>query len=725
MIAPLLRQLLRAGGALTLPLLLPGCASDSASMDMRPPTTRTVDVVDDYHGTQVADPYRWLEDLDAPEVQAWIAAQNAASEAFLANVPQRETLRARLTELWNFARRSPPKRAGERWLWRLNDGLQNQAVLYVGDGPNEAGRVLLDPNTMSADGTVALGPAAASHDGAYLAYGTSKSGSDWTDWRVLSIEDGRVLDDELHWTKFTGAAWTHDTKGFFYMRYPEPREGEAFEARNVAPELCYHKLGTPQTSDEVVYSRPDEPTWGFDAKVTDDGRYLLISIWAGTDTRNRVAYLDLEDRARGVQPLLMDFDANYAFAANVGTKFFFQTNAKAPRGRVIAFDVTQPDKEAWQEVVAQNADTLESTAGIGGRLVLSYLRDGAHAIVVHGLDGERQNELALPSPCTVDGVSGRLEDPDFHCLVTSFLQPGSIHRCDVAMGSMTEEWRPELPFDATKYTAKQVFYESADGTRVPMFLVHARGLRLRGDNPTYLYGYGGFNVSLTPSFSTALLAWLDLGGVFAQPNLRGGGEYGEEWHQAGMRERKPNVFADFAAAARYLVRNGYTKRERLAIGGGSNGGLLVGAAITKFPDMFAAAVPEVGVMDMLRYHHFTIGWAWAPEYGTADEPEMFSVLRAYSPLHNVKPGNAYPATLILTGDHDDRVLPAHSYKFAAALQQAQAGSAPILLRVDVRTGHGAGKPTTKQIAAEADRWAFLCGALGIGREGEPPTGSPP
>jgi len=703
-----------AAGALILPLLLAGCASGPAPMDIRPPATRTVDVVDDYHGTQVADPYRWLEDLDAPEVKAWVTAQNAASEAFLAAVPQRDALQRRLTELWNFPRKSPPVRAGQRWLWRLNDGLQDQPVLYVGDTPDGDGRVLLDPNQFATDGTVALGPVAASFDGTYLAYGTNRSGSDWTDWQVLSIADGRVLEDVLHWTKFTSAAWTHDGEGFFYLRYPPPAEGETFEARNLAPELCYHRLGQPQDRDEVVYARPDQPTWGFAPTVTDDGRYLVISIWSGSDTRNRIAYLDLEQRGDGVRPLLMDFDASYAYIANVGTRFYFHTNAGAPRGRVVAFELQQPDKGSWQEVVAPSKDTLESAAGIGGRLVLTYLRDAAHAVVVHTLDGKREAELRLPPHCTVDGVDGRFDRPEFYFLVTSFLLPGTIERCDVTTAETVEVWHPPLAFDVAGYTTEQVFYESNDGTRVPMFLVHAKRLPLRGDSPTYLYGYGGFNVSLTPAFSTSLLAWLELGGVFAQPNLRGGGEYGEDWHQAGMREHKQKVFDDFAGAARYLIRNGYTRPQRLAVGGGSNGGLLVGAALTQFPGLFAAAVPQVGVLDMLRYHQFTIGWAWGPEYGTADDPAMFPILHAYSPLHRLRPGQSYPATLILTGDHDDRVMPGHSYKFAAALQHAQGGDAPVLLRVDVDTGHGAGKPTSKQIAAAADTWAFLCRVLGVG-----------
>jgi prolyl oligopeptidase len=694
-------------------LLLPSCGGESSMFDLRPPVTRTVDTVDDYHGTKVYDPYRWLEDLDHEDVHAWIAAQNATSAAFLAT-PERERLLARLTELWNFPRKGPPTRAGARWLWRFNDGLQNQPVLYSGDTPTDPGRVLLDPNTLSPDGTTALGPAAASHDGTYLAFGTSAKGSDWTQWQVLTLADGKVLPDVVHWSKFSGAAWTHDNAGFFYLRYAAPKEGETYEAQNVAPELCYHRLGTSQEDDAVVYARPDQPTWGFEPRVTDDGRYLVITIWVGTDSRNRVAYVDLQDRAAGVRPLLMDFDAGYHFVANVGSKFYFVTNNAAPRGRLIAFDVAAPDAAHWQAIVPQLKDTLEGADGIGGKLVLTYLRDAAHAVVIHGLDGKREHELTLPAPCTVDGITGKLDDPDFHVFITSFLLPGTIAHYDIASATLREVWRPTVPaFDASQFETKQVFYQSADGTRIPMSLVHKKGLRLHGDNPTYLYAYGGFNVSLTPAFNTPLLAWLELGGVFAQPNLRGGGEYGEDWHQAGMLAKKQNVFDDFAAAARYLLRNGYTRAERLAIGGGSNGGLLVGAALTQFPELFGAAVAQVGVMDMLRYHKFTIGWAWAAEYGTADDALMFKVLRAYSPLHNLQLGRSYPATLILTGDHDDRVLPAHSYKFAAALQAAQGGPAPILLRVDIKTGHGAGKPTAKQIASAADTWAFLARVLSI------------
>ena len=691
---------------------LTGCASPPAPMPLiPPPTTRTVDVVDTYHGVAIPDPYRWLEDLDAPEVRTWIEAQNAATDSFLARIPGRDALRTRLTELWNYPRKSPPKRAGKRWAWRANDGLQNQAVLYLADSPEEEGRMLLDPNAMSKDGTVALGPTVFSEDGRYLAYGVSASGSDWTEWQVLDVETGKHLDDRLRWTKFTSAAWTHDHAGFFYMRYPSPKEGEAMEAQNLAPDLCYHKLGTAQDADRVVYSRPDEPTWGFAPLVTDDGRYLVIHIWSGTDPRNRIAYADLTDPELAVQPLLMEFDASYALVTTAGTRFVFQTNLDAPRGRVIGLDLSEPDRAHWRELVPQGKDTLEGTSRVGVHLLLTYLRDAAHAVRMHDLEGKFEAEWALPSPCSVDGVDGRATDHEVFFGVTSFLQPGSLYRFDLASGQLREHWRPDLAFDPAAFEARQVFYQADDGARIPMVIVHRKGLRLDGENPTYLYGYGGFNISLTPAFSPSLIAWIEKGGVFAQPNLRGGGEYGEDWHRAGMRERKQTVFDDFAAAARFLIRNRYTSAPRLGIGGGSNGGLLVGAMLTQQPDLFAAAVPQVGVLDMLRYHRFTIGWAWASEYGTADDAAMFPVLRAYSPQHNVRPGTHYPATLVMTGDHDDRVLPAHSYKFTAALQAAQVGDAPVLIRVETKAGHGAGKPTHMQIAAASDQWAFLWATL--------------
>ncbi len=698
---------------LFLALVLAACATTPAPMPiLPPPTTRTVAVVDTYHGVDVKDPYRWLEDLDAPDVRTWIAAQNAATDSFLARIPGRDALRARLTELWNYERRSPPKRAGARWAWHRNDGLQAQAVLCIGDTPGGAGRVLLDPNTMSKDGTVALGPTVFSEDGRWLAYGMAAAGSDWTEWQVLEVDTGRVLEDRLRWTKFTSAAWTHDHQGFFYMRYPAPKEGEVMAAQNLAPDLCYHRLGTAQETDRVVYARPDEPTWGFAPLVTEDGRFLVIHIWSGTDSRNRIAWVDLTDPDLAVVPLLMEFDASWVFVTNEGTRFVFQTNLDAPRGRVVGLDLAQPERSQQVELIAHGEDTLEGTSRVGDRLVLTYLRDAANVVRTHRLDGTFLSEWALPSPCSVSGVDGRAADREVFVSVTSFLQPASLYRFDLGNDELREHWRPELAFDPGAFEARQVFYQGLDGQRIPMVVVHKKGLRLDGQSPTYLYGYGGFNVSLSPAFAPSVIAWLERGGVFAQPNLRGGGEYGEDWHRAGMRERKQVVFDDFAAAARYLIRNGYTDAQHLGIGGGSNGGLLVGAMLTQHQDLFAAAVPEVGVLDMLRYHRFTIGWAWASEYGTADDREMFAVLRAYSPLHNLRPHTHYPATLVMTGDHDDRVLPAHSYKFAAALQAAQAGPAPVLIRIETRAGHGAGKPTHMQIAAATDQWAFLHATLG-------------
>ncbi len=696
-------------------LLLAGCASQDTTTVVpsalpRPPVTRTVAVVDDYHGQQIADPYRWLEDQDSQEVAQWVAAQNEVTQAVLAQIPEREAIRQRLTELWNHVRLSPPTRQGDLWVWSRNDGLQNQAVLYRGTTPLQQGDVLLDPNTLSADGTVALGGGAFSEDGRYFAYGLSERGSDWRTWHVLEVPTGRRLDDELHWSKFSGATWLPDGSGFFYSRYPAPEEGATYEAENKNPQLVLHKLGTPQADDVVVYERPDQPDWSFGTTLGDDQRHLIVAIRQGTDRRNRIAYVDLQ-HGLAVQPLLMEFDASYRFLGNDGGKLYFLTDKDAPRGRIIAVDVAQPAAEHWQVVIPEADDTISSVEMFGNRFVITWLTDARHRVTVHGLDGAFERELPLPGIGAVSGFSGKRRDDQAWFTFTSFTTPGEIWRYVPEAGTVARAWRPDLPIDPEQFETTQVFFQSKDGTRVPMFLVHRKDLRLDGTNRTYLYGYGGFNISLTPSFSVMRLVWCERGGVYAQPTLRGGGEYGEAWHQAGMLERKQNVFDDFVAAAEYLLRNDYCTRSRLGIGGGSNGGLLVGAVMTQRPGLFGAAVPEVGVMDMLRYHKFTIGWAWASEYGRSDDPAMFPVLLRYSPLHNIRSGTAYPPTMVMTGDHDDRVLPGHSYKFGAAMQAAQAGEAPILLRIETRAGHGAGKPTAKLIEEATDRLAFLTWAL--------------
>jgi prolyl oligopeptidase len=675
------------------------------------------DVVEDYHGTRVADPWRWLEDTDAAETRAWIEAQNCLTFAFLEKIPEREQIRQRLTKIWDYPKYGTPFKDGGRYFFFKNDGLQNQSVLYVQRTLTDPPAVLLDPNRLSEDGTVALSALEVSDDGRYLAYSTSISGSDWQEFLVRDIATGRDLADHLKWVKFSGASFTKDGQGFFYSRYPVP-EGAALQSVNRDMKLYYHKVGTDQGADVLVYQRPDQPDWGFGAAVTDDGRYLVTSVWLGTDRRNRVYYRDLGDP---MQPalggemvrLLDDFDAGYAFAGNDGPVFYFWTDLEAPRGRLIAVDTRNPARANWREVIPQGTDVLQGVQIVNHTFVASYLVDARSALRLFGMDGAPRGEIPLPTLGSLGGVSGRPDEPEMFYAFTSFLYPTTIFRYDFTTGRSEVFKAPELDFDASGYETRQVFYTSKDGTRVPMFVTHRKGIAMDGTNPTYLYGYGGFNISVTPSFSPGMLAWLELGGVYAVPNLRGGAEYGEEWHQAGMLEKKQNVFDDFIAAAEYLIAERYTSTPKLAIGGGSNGGLLVGAAMTQRPDLFGAALPAVGVMDMLRFHKFTIGWAWVTEYGSADSVHQFPFLYQYSPLHNLKPGTAYPATLVTTADHDDRVVPGHSFKFTAALQAAHTGSAPVLIRVETKAGHGAGKPTTKIIEEQADRWAFLVEVLGM------------
>ncbi len=682
-----------------------------------PPTARGP-VTDDYHGTVVADPYRWLEDVDAPETRAWVEAQNRVTFAWLDQVPQRTAIRARLTALWDYPRYGAPFKKAGRYFFFRNSGLQNQAVLYTQPALEAPAVELLDPNTLSPDGTVALTTAAVSEDGRLLVYGTAQAGSDWNAFRVREVVTGRDLPDHLAWIKFSGAAWTHDGAGFFYSRYPAPDDGNPLLAENRNHTLYYHRLGTDQGDDLRIYARPDHPDWGISAGVTEDGRYVILHLWLGTDRRNRVAYIDLGDARRPALDatatmLLGDFDAGYTFVGNDGPVFYFQTDLEAPRQRVIAIDTRTPSRDGWRTVIPEQGDVLQSVKVVANRFVTEYLHDAHSRLRLYGMDGAPGPEIALPTIGSVSDVSGERADTEMFFAFTSFLHPTTILRHDFAARRTAVFRAPAIAFDASAYETRQVFYRSHDGTRVPMFLTMKRGLPRDGSNPTYLYGYGGFNISLTPAFSVSILAWLEMGGIYAVPNLRGGAEYGEEWHQAGMLERKQNVFDDFVAAAEYLISEGYTSSTKLAIGGGSNGGLLVGAAMTQRPELFGAALPAVGVMDMLRFHKFTIGWAWVTEYGSADSTAHFPFLYRYSPLHNLKPGTTYPATLITTADHDDRVVPGHSFKFAAALQAAQAGDAPVLIRIETKAGHGAGKPTTKLIEEAADRWAFLVRVLGM------------
>ena len=707
MTTSLLRSL--AGGFLLTGMFT--SAAPAPAQTLQYPAARKSDVVDDYHGTRVPDPYRWLEDPDSPESRAWIEAQNRLTAAYLAEIPTRGAIRERLTKLWNYPKYGTPFRKAHRYFFFKNDGLQNQSVLYKQASLTADPETLVDPNLLSEDGTVALSTLAVSDDGRLLAYGTSASGSDWEEFRVRDVVEGRDLSDHLKWIKFSGASWTNDGAGFFYSRYPEPGD-KALTDVNRFQRLYYHRLGTEQTQDVLVYERPDQPDWGMNAEVTDDGRYAVLHVWLGTDRRNRVYYLDLKDARRpnvrgAVMRLLDDFDASYTFVGNDGPVFYFLTDLEAPRKRVIAIDTRQPERARWREIIPQGPDVLDGIQIIHDTFVANYMHDASSRLRLFRLDGRFVKDLPLPTLGSIGAISGERKDDEMFYAFTSFLYPTTIFRYDFKSGGTSVFKAPTIDFDPSGYETKQVFYTSKDGTRVPMFITHKKGLRLDGSNPTYLYGYGGFNISLTPSFSVAMLVWLERGGVYAVPNLRGGGEYGEEWHQAGMHEKKQNVFDDFIAAAEFLIAQGYTSPPKLAIAGGSNGGLLVGAAITQRPELFGAALPAVGVMDMLRFHKFTIGWAWVTDYGSADSTAQFPYLYKYSPLHNIRAGIRYPATLVTTADHDDRVVPGHSFKFTATLQAAQAGPQPVLIEIETKAGHGAGKPTSKLIEEQADRFAFL------------------
>jgi prolyl oligopeptidase len=685
------------------------------------PQSQKVNHVDEYHGIKVSDPYRWLEDPDSAATKAWVEAQNKLTFGYLNQIPGRDRLRERLTELWNFEKFSIPFKEGnsregdstERYFYFKNDGLQNQSVLYTLKSLDDQPRVLLDPNALSEDGTVALSGLAISDNGKLMAYGLSTSGSDWQEWKVRDVESGEDLSDQVRWVKFSGASWTHDNQGFFYSRYDQPQGKSKLEDVNYYQKLYYHRLGTPQSEDILIYERPDKKDWGFSGGVTEDGRYLIVSVWLGTDSRNLVFYKDLTVPDAPVIELINTFEAEYSFIDNDGPRFWFRTNLDASRGRVIAIDITNPDRNHWQEVIPQTAETLQGIGILNHQFVATYLKDAYDQVKIFDLEGQFIRNVELPGIGSVGGFGGKREDTETFYSFTSFTTPPTIYRYDMVTGESTVFRQPTVDFNPENYEIRQVFYHSKDGTKVPMFIVHKQGLTLDGNNPTYLYGYGGFNVSLTPSFSVSLLVWMEMGGIYAVPNLRGGGEYGEDWHQAGMKLNKQNVFDDFIAAAEWLIEHQYTSPKKLAIGGGSNGGLLVGACMTQRPDLFGAALPAVGVMDMLRFHQFTIGWAWTSEYGSPDDLEEFKALYTYSPLHNLKPGTAYPATLITTADHDDRVVPAHSFKFAAALQAAHNGSAPVLIRIETKAGHGAGKPTTKLIEEAADRWAFLVSVLDV------------
>jgi prolyl oligopeptidase len=712
------------------------------------PRTRRENIAEKLHGVTVADPYRWLEDDNADETKAWVEAQNKVTFGYLDKLSKRDALKERLTKLWNYEKYGVPYKMGGRYFFTKNDGLQNQSVLYWTTNLKKEPKVLLDPNKLSEDGTVALAGYRISENGKYITYGLAKAGSDWNEWHVKEIKSGKKLKDHLKWIKFSGPTWSHDHKGFYYSRFPEPKPGQTLSAQNVNQKLYYHRLGDDQKDDELIYERPDHPKWGFGTQITEDGRYLVLYVSKGTDPKNLILYRDAnpkkaKKRAKARRTahsmavkgfprshvgkyefttLVGEFEADYSLIGNNGKTFFFKTDKDAPRGRIVQATDSCDRKDLLcgldsgspnlQELVPQSKDTLRGVSLVGNRFFATYLSDAKSKIVTYSTKGKRLGEVTLPGIGTAYGFGGKRKHKETFFYFTGYTTPGSVYRYDVRKNKSTVFKETKVDFDPAGFETKQVFYKSKDGTKVPMFITHKKGLALDGNNPTYLYGYGGFNVSLTPRFSVSSLVWMENGGVLAVPNLRGGGEYGRAWHKAGTKLQKQNVFDDFIAAAEYLIANKYTTPAKLAINGGSNGGLLVGAVMTQRPDLFAAAVPKVGVLDMLRYHKFTIGWAWMDDYGNPETLDEFKALYAYSPYHNLKVGVRYPSTMITTADHDDRVVPAHSFKFAAALQYAHKGDNPVMIRIQTKAGHGAGKPTSMRIAEAADVWAFLLKELG-------------
>ncbi len=674
-----------------------------------PPAPKS-DQTDDYFGTKVADPYRDLENVDADATKKWIEAENKLTFDYLATIPERKKINEKMTALWNYEKFTVPFHDGGRYFFSKNTGLQNQNVFFTSDKLPGDGKVLLDPNTLSKDGTVALSGMEVTDDGKLLAYGLAVAGSDWQEWKVRDIATGKDLTDDVQWVKFSNASWKKDGSGFFYSRYDAPASDQLKQA-NYFHKLYFHKLGTPQSEDALVYERKDHKDWNFNGQVSEDGRFLIINVSQGTDPKNRIFYKDLQKSDAPVVELLNKQDAAYDFLGCDGNVFWFKTDLGAPRGRIVAIDVTKP--EEIKTLVPEAADKLEDAQVVGDKFIASYLKDAHSAVRLFDLTGKDAGEIKLPGLGTASGFHGKRKDTETFYSYVSFTEPSTIYRYDLKSGESSVLFRPKVDFRSDDFVTEQVFCTSKDGTKIPIFLTYRKGLEKNGSNPTMLYGYGGFDASITPSFSPAIATWLQMGGVYAVATLRGGGEYGEEWHLAGTKLRKQNVFDDFIAAGEWLIANKYTSTPKLAISGRSNGGLLVGAALTQRPDLWGATLPAVGVMDMLRFQKFTIGWAWTSDYGSSENKDEFAAIYKYSPLHNIKPGTKYPPTFLTTADHDDRVFPAHTFKFAAALQAAQAGPAPVLIRIETRAGHGAGKPTSKIIEETTDQWAFLVKNLGM------------
>ncbi len=704
--------------ALAIVSLLAGCATQQT---WTYPATRQMDLVEDYHGTPVAAPYRWLEEDLSEETVAWTEEQNRLTYGFLDATGLREPLAQRLTQLWDYPKYSAPFKRGGRYFFSKNDGLQNQAVLYWQESLDGEPQVLLDPNRLSEDGTTALSGGAVSRDGRFLAYGLSVHGSDRQEFRIRKVSIGADFPDVIQWCKFSGIAWVKDSSGFYYNRFPEPGS-VADEDLNNYNRVYFHRLGTDQLDDRLVFERPDAKELGFHPDTTEDGKYLVLTVYHGTDPRNGLYYMPLDEAGQPAQEefvrLLEPGQAMYNFVDNEGEIFFVHTDRNAPRARVVAIDTRAPVEKYWREIRPEDdVRVIEQVAVVGGRLVVNSMEHAHNVLHTYALDGSDERPVPVTGMGSIGELSGTKDDPEMFLSFTSFLDPPLIYRHDIATGELSVFLEPKIPFDASRYETRQLFYTSKDGTRVPLFVTHRKGLELNGDNPVLLYGYGGFNINLTPYFSTSRLIFLEAGGVYALANLRGGAEYGEEWHQAGMLDKKQNVFDDFIAAAEFLVKEGYTSPSRIGILGGSNGGLLVSACMLQRADLFGAVVAAVPVTDMLRYHKFTVGRYWVPEYGNAEEKaDHFRFMYAYSPLHNVAADVDYPPTLITTADTDDRVVPGHSRKFAAMLQARGGKKNPYLIRIETKAGHGAGKPTTKRIQEAADMYAFLFHFLGMGQE---------
>jgi prolyl oligopeptidase len=684
------------------------------------PTTKKIDHIDTYHGERVADPYRWLEDDNSAETKAWVEAQNKVTRSYLDAIPEREAIKKRYTELYNFEKFSLPWKEGGRYFWSRNDGLQQQSVYYVADSLNGTPRVLLDPNTLSKDGTVAVQFTSVSRDGKLLAYGLSSAGSDWTEIRVRDIGTGVDLPDRIQWVKFSSASWSADSKGFFYSAYDPPKKDEKLTGQNFFQKAYFHRIGTKQSDDRLIYERKDQKEWGFAVSQTEDAKNYFAFVWRGSENKNGLLWApaSLAMKARDAalkqsdfKALTLDFDASYAVIGARGDRVWIRTDLNAPLGRVIEVDLKNPDRKNWKTVIAESKQTLESANVVGGIIIAEYLRDARSVVERFTLDGKSLGELVMPGIGSANGFGGKFVDKETFYSFTNMTEPSTIYRYDIEKNESTVFRKPKTAFDSSQFETKQAFVTSKDGTKVPIFIGHRKGIKLDGNNPSIVTAYGGFAVSITPAFRVTAATWMDRGGVFVEASIRGGNEYGKAWHDAAKREKRQNAYDDFIAVAEWLAKEGYSKPAKIGVTGGSNGGLLVGAVVNQRPDAFGAAVPEVGVMDMLRFHKFTIGWAWVDEYGSSDKAEDLAHLKRISPLHNIKSGVKYPPILVMTADHDDRVVPAHSFKYAATLQATDTGSAPKLIRIQQSAGHGAGTPTSKIIEERSDVLAFFWSTL--------------